>query len=157
LTAGCAWSLSSDQSWLGFFNQTSGTGNATITYAVGLNGGSAARTGRITASGAGGSAQLTVTQDAPATCGYSFFPSDPDSVTSSGGSRGRDVKSNCDWTASSSQPWLHVSTSSGSGNGRVNYDVDPNTGPGADNRTGVITISGRGGSATLTVSQSFGG
>jgi hypothetical protein len=67
LTAGCAWSLSSDALWITITSAASSTGNATVSYAVAINTGSA-RTGHITVTGSGGTAQLTIVQS-PATPG----------------------------------------------------------------------------------------
>ncbi|MBU1744006.1 MAG: hypothetical protein KJ649_03795, partial [Proteobacteria bacterium] len=50
------------------------------------------------------------------------------------------------WQAVSNASWIHITGSSGTGNGVVSYTVDANTG---DARTGTITIGGQ----TFTVSQ----
>jgi hypothetical protein len=53
----------------------------------------------------------------------------------------------CAWTASSSVPWISISSgASGSGNGRVSFSVAATSGPG---RAGTLTIAGR----TFTVKQ----
>jgi hypothetical protein len=53
----------------------------------------------------------------------------------------------CAWVASSSAPWISITSgSSGSGNGTVNYSIAANTGAA---RSGTITIAGR----TFTVNQ----
>jgi hypothetical protein len=58
---GCAWTAASDAAWLTISSATSGTGDATISYAVAANSG-APRTGHITVTVGGTSAQLTVNQ-----------------------------------------------------------------------------------------------
>jgi hypothetical protein len=53
------------------------------------------------------------------------------------------------WTAASNVPWIHVTPEArGSGDGVVQYSVDPNTTAFA--RTGLLAIEGQ----TITVSQS---
>ena len=59
-------------------------------------------------------------------------------VTASGGS--------CAWTAVTTNSWIHT-TSSGTGNGTVNYTVDSNASP--NPRSGAITV----GNATFVINQ----
>jgi bacillolysin len=60
------------------------------------------------------------------------------------------VTGTCAWTATSTAPWIHVTSGeSGSGSGVVGYTVDANTGIA---RTGSITIAG----LTFTVDQASG-
>ncbi|MEZ5351924.1 MAG: BACON domain-containing carbohydrate-binding protein [Bryobacteraceae bacterium] len=56
----------------------------------------------------------------------------------------------CSWTASSSVPWISVSSSQFSGPGSFTYSVAPN--PTASSRTGTVVV----GNKTLTVIQSAG-
>ena len=154
LTAGCAWTASSNQPWLTITAGSSGSGNATITYAVAANTSSAARTGQITVSGAGGSVQLTVTQNAPVqtSCTYSLSPA-RQTAPAGAGTFSVTLTAGCTWTATSDQPWLTINSgsASGSGNDTITYAVTANA---TAARTGVITVSGSGGSAQLTVVQS---
>jgi hypothetical protein len=66
LTTTCAWTVTSDSSFLSITSATSGTGSATIGYSVAGNNlnRAPARTGRLTVTGAGGTATLTVSQEA---------------------------------------------------------------------------------------------
>ena len=61
------------------------------------------------------------------------------------------VSSNVDWTVSESCPWLSCNPTNGSNNGSftVNYQSNTTT----NSRTCVITVSGEGQSATVTVNQ----
>jgi hypothetical protein len=62
-TAGnCSWQVSSDVSWITFPGGASGNGSATLAYTVGTSGSLNSRSGNITISWAGGSAQIQVTQ-----------------------------------------------------------------------------------------------
>lgn len=66
-------------------------------------------------------------------------------------SRQLTVSSNTDWTVSTNVPWLTiVSGETGSGNGVVVYNVAANPGP---SRSGQITVSGGGYTATFEVDQ----
>ena len=62
------------------------------------------------------------------------------------------VTANVSWTAKSSASWLALKTASGTGNGKIVYNVAANAGTGS--RTGKITVAGGGKTATYTVSQS---
>ena len=62
------------------------------------------------------------------------------------------VTATVSWTAKSSASWLTVKTASGSGNGKIVYNVAANSG--TSSRTATITVSGGGKTATFTVTQS---
>jgi Viral BACON domain/Putative binding domain, N-terminal len=151
-TAGCAWTVSSDQSWLTITSPTSGSGNAAIAYAVSSNTGSGARTGHITVSGNGGSVQFTVDQPPTPPCAYALSPASA-TVAASGGNFTVSLSAGCAWTVSSDEPgWLSIaSASSGSGDATIRYTVFSLNGP--PSRTGHITVRGDGGTAQLTVTQ----
>jgi len=86
-------------------------------------------------------------QEAP--CTYSISPTSK-SVAVEGGSGSIAVSAgtNCSWTAESNASWVKImSGSPGTGNGTVNYSVDPNTG--SSSRTGSIAIAGK----TFTITQ----
>ena len=86
-------------------------------------------------------------QEAP--CTYSISPTSK-SVAVEGGSGTIAVSAgtNCSWTAGSNTSWIKImSGSPGTGNGTVNYSVDPNTG--SSSRTGSIAIAGK----TFTITQ----
>ena len=61
------------------------------------------------------------------------------------------VTASVPWTAKSSVPWLGVKTLSGTGNGTIVYNVAPN--PGSGSRSGKITVTGGGKTATFKVTQ----
>jgi len=74
------------------------------------------------------------------------------SFTSSGGIQVIDITSNTAWTASESLSYLSVSPATGTNNGSITINCDPNTSTVA--RTGIITIAGTGAtSKTITVTQ----
>ena len=61
------------------------------------------------------------------------------------------VTASVPWTAESSVLWLWVNTESGAGSGTIVYDVAPN--PGTGSRSGKITVTGGGKTATFKVTQ----
>lgn len=70
-----------------------------------------------------------------------------------GGSEQIDVKSNIEWTATSDAAWCKLVSASGKGNGKLSLSVDMNDS--YDNRGAVITVSGKGLSKTVSVSQAM--
>jgi hypothetical protein len=143
-SSGCAWTASSNASWLTITSGTAGTGNGTVAFSVAANTG-AARSGTL----AVGGQTFTVTQAAVATCSYAIAPTSQ-SIGKSGGT-GTPVavstSSGCTWTASSNASWLTITSgTAGTGNGTVAFSVAANTGAA---RSGTLTVAGQ----TLTVSQ----
>ncbi len=57
-TSGCAWSASSNASWIGITSGSSGSGSGTVSYTVAVNATSSPRTGTLTVAGQ----TVTVTQ-----------------------------------------------------------------------------------------------
>ena len=88
------------------------------------------------------------TQECPQ-CAFSISPQQENFGASGGvGSVSVSTQSGCDWTASSNDGWITITSgSSGSGDGTVGYSVSENTS--ASGRSGTITIAGE----TFTVSQ----
>ena len=86
-------------------------------------------------------------------CSFSLSPDQ--NVPASGGSNSVTVttQTGCAWNAVSnttSPAWLSVTNGSGNGTGSFNWSAAANTGIA---RTGTVTVSGTGGSATFTVNQ----
>ena len=143
--SGCAWTASSNASWLTISGAASGTGSATITYATAANSG-AARSATLTIGGRA----LTVNQAALA-CSYALSPASGSLAAATGsGSVTVTAPSGCAWTASSSASWLTIgSSASGSGNGSVTYAASTNTGA---TRSANLTVGGQ----TFMVTQADG-
>ncbi len=140
--AGCSWSASAISSHLSV-SPTGGTGSRTLTYTVGANSSTVTRSGTLSIAGK----TFTVNQ-AAAPCTYSISPSAA-TISASGGTGSVSISapSGCSWTSSSQSGFLSfVSSSSGSGNGSVTYNVQSN---GVSARAGTLTIAGR----TFSVSQ----
>lgn len=89
-----------------------------------------------------GAAFIALVADAAAPCSYSINPAIqydhgspfalPLSVTAPTG---------CAWTAAPSDPWIHLTRTSGAGSGTIPVWVDPNTT--AATRTGTVSVNGQ--------------
>jgi len=139
--AGCSWTAVSNVGWITITTGASGSGNGTVSYSVGANGG-AARSGTMTIAGQ----TFTVTQSGG--CSYSISPTSQAFTAAAGsGSVAVTAGAGCSWTAASNAGWITITTgASGSGNGTVTYSVAANGGAA---RTGTMTIAGQ----TFTVTQ----
>ena len=142
--SGCAWTASSNDSWITVTSGASGSGNGRVAFSAAANNG-AARSGSLTVAGQ----TFTVSQAAAApNCSYAISPTSG-ALGASGGTGSTDVStaSGCAWTASSNASWLTVTSgASGSGNGRVAFSAAANSGAA---RSGTLTVAGQ----TFTVSQ----
>ena len=153
--SGCAWSATSNASWISVQAGSNGAGNGSVTFVVTPNtgpprSGTASVAGQIVTFNQGDGAPQPLPPQAPQpVCSYSINPG----VASMGASAGSATvavaaPSGCSWTASSQAPWIAIASgSSGSGDGQVGFNVTANVGPA---RSGTITIAGR----TFTVNQS---
>ncbi len=146
VTADCAWTATSNASWISVTSGASGTGNGTIGYQVLANPDPSSRSGTISV----GPLTLTINQ-APSGCTYTVSPLSQ-SFTWPGASSAVSVTAapGCGWnvdTTLTPTTWLkNFSPTSGSGNGSVAFTVDPNTGA---QRTGTFKVAGQ----TVTVTQ----
>ena len=140
---GCAWTASSNVSWITITSGGSGSGSAIVGFDVDANT-SPARVGTLTI------ANQTFTVSQASGCTYAVQPLAV-AVTAGGGSRSVSVTSGvgCPWTAESHAPWIGIGTGSGSGSGAVDVSVSPNQGP---QRTGTLTVAGH----TVSVIQEDG-
>ena len=141
-TSACAWTASSNASWITISSGASGTGNGRVGYLVLPNVGGS-RTGTLTVAGE----TFTVSQ-AALSCSYSISPNSQ-KVEGQAGSGSITVSTNsaCSWSASSNDSWIAVTSgASGTGNGTVTYSYTAN---GGKDRKGTITVAGR----TFTLEQ----
>ena len=157
VTGNVPWRATSSASWLTVTKGASGTGNGTVTYSVAANTG-AARTGTIRVSAGGVSATYTVKQAGNGSSGggsgsVGLSLTATSRIFGQAAVTGKElgVKASVSWKATSSASWLTISKgASGSGNGTVYYGVAANRG---GRRTGRITVTGGGKTATFTVTQ----
>jgi hypothetical protein len=144
VTAGCAWSAATDSAWITLTGPTSGTGNGGISFSVSPVTGPA-RSGTINVAGT----QVTVSQSAGCTV---TLGSQGQQLDAAGGdvSVAVSAPAGCAWTATSSAPWITVTSgSSGSGDGVVKLTVAPTS----TARSANVTIGGN----TFTVNQQGSG
>jgi uncharacterized protein (TIGR03437 family) len=139
--SGCAWSAVSNAEWIRITSNATGTGNATVNFAVSANTGPA-RTAALIAAGQ----LLTVNQAA----GCTFRLSSTTQNVSSAAATGQvtvETSAGCAWTAVSNAPWLTLNSSgSAAGTSVVSFNIAANTGLA---RTGTLTLAG----LSFTVTQ----
>ena len=144
----CAWTASTDSTWISLTSPTTGSGGTVMTFTVAPNAGSE-RTGGINVAGQRASVTQSGVAASPTNCTVQISPSGQ-SLPVSGGTGTISVTatpSTCTWAADSSVSWITLTSgSSGAGNGAVTFLVAANTGAA---RTGTISIASR----TFTVSQ----
>ena len=138
-SAGCGWTAASDTNWVTISSSTSGTGNGFVSYSVSANPATNSRTATLLI--AGKSVSITQ-QGSTGGCTYSISPTSK-TFGSGGGSSTVNITAptGCSWTAIASATWINISSSSGIGNGAINYTVSPNRKKSA--RFGAITIEGQ--------------
>lgn len=129
----CAWNAVSNVPWISITNGSSGIGNGTVKITVQPS--SAPRVGTLTIAGQ----TYTVSQEG---CSFTLLPFQQ-SFGQNGGAGSFQVKTNqsfCQWTAAASDPWITFpGTSTGTGNGTLNYNISSATAP----RAGRITVGGQ--------------
>jgi hypothetical protein len=142
------WAVSESCYWISC-SPTSGSNNGTFTVSYQSNSSPNSRTCIITVSGGGESATVTVTQQGQS----SYLTVSPTSktVNSNSGNFQVTVSSNVNWAVSESCYWISCSPTSGSNNGTFTVSYQSNSSP--NSRTCIITVSGGGESATVTVTQ----
>jgi Viral BACON domain/Putative binding domain, N-terminal len=142
--AGCNWTATTSAPWITISGTGTGTGSGTVDFVVAANPDGLGRSGTIAIG-----AQIVTVSQAAATCTYTFSPASV-SVGSdlSTGSFSVAANNGCAWTATSSAPWLTITSgASGSGNGTLAYSVAAN--PNLTARTATISAGGQ----TFTVTQ----
>lgn len=146
--SGCAWGAGTSAGWITITSGTAGSGSGGVQYDFDPNPAASVRQGDIAVSGE----THTVTQ-AAAACAYALLPGSA-SVPAGGGVGSFTVSApaGCGWTATSSHPWLAVTSgASGDGTRDVAYAAAANAA--AVSRTATITAGGE----TFTVTQGGAG
>ncbi len=144
-SSACGWSAASNAAFLTVTAGANGSVSGLVTFAAAPNSG-AARTGTLTIAGQ----TFTVNQEAGTSCPTSFTPGSATFLSSGGAGATTQINTPCDWTASSSVPWIRITAgAAGIGPGTITYTVDPNTAAGATVRSGSITARG----VTFSVTQ----
>ena len=134
----CAWSVQSDAAWIALQPQASGNGDGSVQFTVAANGDPSPRTAGLSVN----TQRLPISQQGEP-CEFQLS-STHEALDASGGQRAIDVQtssSQCTWSATADVPWISlVQGQSGSGNGRVVFDVGPALGT---SRAGTLTIAGQ--------------
>ncbi len=140
-SSACAWTASSNASFVTISSAPAGIGSGTVTFSVAPNAGGA-RSGTLTVAGQ----IVTVNQSGVGTpaCQVAVSPTSV-AVGASGGGASVTVTvtqgTGCSWTAASNAAFISVSSgASGTGNGAVTFTVGANSG-GA--RSGTLTVAGQ--------------
>ncbi|HYV06110.1 MAG TPA: S8 family serine peptidase, partial [Blastocatellia bacterium] len=150
-TALTQWTATANQNWIVLTSPANATGSGMVSYELRENSTGHFRIGTMTIA----QRTFTIIQSgvAPGTCSNSISPS-ASLFTMAGGSGAVTITAGaeCVWNAASSASWITITSStSGIGNGSVNYSVAINN-TGAT-RKGAITVAGR----TFNVKQKGSG
>jgi hypothetical protein len=145
-SASCSWTAVANVSWITLPPNAGGTGAGAIDVTIAANTGSQPREGTITIAGR----TVVVSQQgaaAPPACAITLTPTSQTVPRTGGtGSIAVSTSTSCTWTAVASQDWIRFNGPvSGTGNGTVQFSVDPAQAP----RTGTITI----GNQVFTINQ----
>ncbi len=144
----CSWTATASAAWLTITGGATGNGPGAVTYSVAANSSPEARTGTLSIGGQ----THTVTQQGRTAmvCGYELSPGSAEyGKDEARGTFEVSAGSGCAWAATSSVPWLVVTSGGqGAGNGTVSYTVTRNTS--AIDREAAIAIADK----TFTVRQS---
>ena len=134
----CAWTATSNASWITITSGASGTGNGSVNYSVAANTGTTSRTGTLTIAGK----TFSVTQ-ASTSCVFTISPTSQAFPVGGGtGSVTLTTSSSCNWTASSNAAWVTITSSTtGTGSSTITFNVIAN--PGTLARTATLTIAGK--------------
>jgi endo-1,3(4)-beta-glucanase len=152
VSSNVSWTAVSNQTWL-TVDPSGGFGDAKITLTAQENPTTSTRMATVTLSGNGVSNQvITITQDAGGVPYLLVTPAAMDFLFQANTPKNIEITANVPWTASSDQPWVTLSASSGSGVAIITANASNNAG--ATGRTATITISADGLPAkTIMVSQ----
>ncbi|NOT56894.1 MAG: BACON domain-containing protein, partial [Deltaproteobacteria bacterium] len=141
--SGCAWTaVSNTPSWITVTGGSTGTGNDSVTYSVGVNPGPNPRRGTMTI--AGKTFIVSQATPVPAPCTITISPTSA-TFAAAGGPGTIPITAStptCSWSARSHVPWITITSgASGAGAGTVQYTVATNPGP--NSRAGRITVNGK--------------
>jgi hypothetical protein len=142
--SGCAWTATTNASWITITSGSSGSGPGTVGYTLAANPTLTTRTGSMLIGG-----QTFNVSQSGGSCTFAFNPSST-SVAAAGGDESVDVTAStgCNWTATASQTWIGISSGgTGSGAGTINFTVAPN--PSTFARSANISI----GSVVFQITQ----
>ena len=146
---GCAWTATSDTSWITVTSGAQGTSSGQVTFTVAPSTATSQRLGSLTIAGR----TFAVTQVGN-DCNYVLTPpSQSIAAGSATGSTAVAAPTGCAWTGvSNNTGWLTVTSgASGNGNGTVEFSASAN--PSTSPRSGTLSVAGQ----TFTVTQAAAG
>lgn len=135
---GCAWTSSSNASWISITSGGTGNGNGTLAYSIAANTTIANRTGIVTIAG-----QAFTVNQSGIPCTSTISPTGVSvAAAAANGTIGVTIPAGCTWTAVDDAPWVSITSgASGSGDGTVAYSITAN--PNTAQRTATITVAGQ--------------
>jgi len=142
--SGCAWTATSNASWLTITSGASGSGSGAVNYTAAADTSTAPQTGTLTVAG-----QTIAVTEMGTTCSYSVSPTSA-SIGNKGGTGNVVVTTaaGCSWTSTSGDSWLTITSGgSGDGAGTVSYSAAANTSKSA--QVGLLTVAG----ITVTITE----
>jgi hypothetical protein len=130
----CAWTASTQATWIQLTSAASGQGDGSVTYKVTANADPVTRRGAIAIND-----QSTEVNQGGAPCRFDVS-SAPEMLSPAGGQTSITVQTHqaCSWTAASSAPWATVNPASGQGPSAVMVTATANAGP---ERTVTLTVA----------------
>jgi hypothetical protein len=151
ITSNTTWTVSDDAAWL-TISPSGGSNNGTITAGYDENTSTRSRVANVTIAGSGVNPQIvTVTQEGARL--YLNTSLTSLSIGSEAGATGTfNITSNINWTVSSSETWLAISSNNGTGNAIITVTAQNN--PAANSRNSIVTVHASGvPDVSVTVSQ----
>jgi hypothetical protein len=154
ITSNTSWTVSSNQTWV-TPNQTTGSGNATITFTAHNNPEVEQRIATITVSSLGITTKtVTITQsEGSVILTLSTYSLTLDAVE--GSSATTTITSNTSWNVAFSCGWLNITPLSGTGNSPISISAETNNTT-SDRSDSVIFTSAEGVTRILSVNQDAG-
>ncbi|MBI4903033.1 MAG: hypothetical protein HY820_05315, partial [Acidobacteria bacterium] len=151
-TSGCAWTVSSNSSWITFPSGASGTGHGSVLYVVAPNNGTTLRSAAILL----GDKQYPIAQGPATSCAYSVSPNGLQlPAAGATGQININTGSTCVWSVSGAPAWITLDASTGIGSAAIRYTAAANSA--ATPRTASLSIPGAGVSITQAGTAGFSG
>ncbi len=143
-----SWTATTSDAWFSI-SSAEGEGDATLSLSVVANTSTDSRSGTVTLKAGDSSYTVSVSQEGEDPI-LSVTP-ETLSFSADGGNKSITVTSNLSWTATSSDAWLTVSSSSGEGDATLSVTADENVS--IANRTASVTFEGKDRTVIVNVTQ----
>ena len=123
ITSNVGWTVVGNKDWI-TINQPSGSDNGTVYVDVEKNEDFSERSGRITITASkGGIIRYVDVKQAGIEAKLEVSPTSPSTVKGEGGTLSFQVSSNLNWSVSSSESWITLSTNEGNGNSSITATI----------------------------------